>query len=100
MTKKILTLLLLSGITLTGCNKNNANSEGVIKFISPVGAPALAFYDQGNNPYYDTKSVPSQVAAQLQKKDYDVVVFDSINGLKSIKNNEEENGLNYKLPLR
>lgn len=97
MTKRIFTLLLLSGIALTGCNKNSGAQEEAIKFISPIGAPALAFYDQGNNPYYDTKSVPSQVAAQLQKKDYDIVVFDSINGLKSIKMNEEENGLNYKL---
>ncbi len=91
MIKKIL-CLSFSVILLASCNANNEdNSE--INFITPTGAPALAFYDQGSNVNYTTNSVPTNVAAELQKNDYDAVVFDAVNGLTSIK----KNNANYKL---
>ena len=86
MIKKIAILACIP-LFAVSCSKKNA-SESEVKFITPTGAPALAFYDQGNNPNYTTNSTPTLVAAELQKNDYDVVVFDAVNGLKSIKKNE------------
>lgn len=83
MTKKIVFLPLLT-MLLTSCGEPIENK---IKVITPSGAPALAFYDQGNSEYLTIDSTPTNVAAQLQKNEYDAVVFDSVNGLKSLKKN-------------
>ncbi len=89
---KKLVCLSFTALFLASCGgKSEDYSE--IKFITPTGAPALAFYDQGNNENYTTNSVPTNVAAELQKNDYDAVVFDAVNGLTSIK----KNNANYKL---
>ena len=97
MTKKLVTFAFIPFL-LVSCNgKKNGGDEGSLKIVCPSGAPALAFYDQGNNPDFETKGKPNLVLAELQKNDYDVVIFDSINGLKSIKSHEEENGVNYRL---
>lgn len=76
--------LLFISVLLTGCAKTNPQT---IKTVCPSGAPALAFYDQGNNADFVTNSTPTNVLAELQKNEFDFVVFDSINGLKSIKKN-------------
>ncbi len=88
---KKLVLLPATLLLLTSCGQQEDTSE--IKFISPTGAPALAFYDQGSNENYATNSTPTNVAAELQKNDYDCIIFDSVSGLKSIK----KNNANYKL---
>lgn len=90
MTKRIIFLPLIA-LSLIGCDNHVATDD--LKIICPTGAPALAFYDLGNNNNFDTNSVPTSVLAQLQKNEYDMVVFDSINGLKSIKSKSA----NYKL---
>ena len=90
MTKKLIFLPLI-GLMLSSCGDKPLNE---IKVITPSGAPALAFYDQGLNPNLTIDSTPTNVAAQLQKNEYDVVIFDSINGLKSLKKN---NNTNYAL---
>ncbi len=97
MTKKLIAFAFIPFL-LVSCNGNkNSGDEGSLKIICPSGAPALAFYDQGNNPDFETKKQPAMVSAELQKNDYDVVVFDSITALKTIKSHEEENGVNYRL---
>ena len=90
MTKKLIFLPLI-GLMLSSCGDKPLNE---IKVITPSGAPALAFYNQGLNPNLTIDSTPTNVAAQLQKNEYDVVIFDSINGLKSLKKN---NNTNYAL---
>ena len=95
MTKKVIYLPLFVSF-LASCGPKIEVAEE-IKFISPTGAPALAFYDQGSNEYFTTNSTPTNVAAELQKSEYDCVIFDSISGLKSIKKNASVNGINYKL---
>lgn len=90
MTKRIIVLPIIS-IMLAGCSGNTPVEN--VKTICPTGAPALAFYDQGVNADFVTSSTPTNVLAELQKNDYDCVVFDSINGLKSIK----KNSANYQL---
>ena len=84
MIKKI---ALLSCIPLLVACSPHKDPE-MLKIICPTGAPALAFFDEGNNPNFVTNSTPTLVAAELQKNEYDVVVFDAVNGLKSIKKNE------------
>ena len=63
------------------------------KTISPAGAPAICFYDQGNTGTFFTNSKPANVLAELSTDNYGMVVFDFYNGLKAIKSNN----LNYKL---
>lgn len=64
-----------------------------MKTISPSGAPAIAFYDQGTSGTFETNQTPANVLAQLSTDDYGMVVFDFYNGLKNLKAN---NG-HYKL---
>lgn len=91
MTKRIL-ISLLSIAFLASCGGGNSSQteESDITFISPTGAPALAFYDQGNNKNYATNSTPSLVLAELQANYYDVVVAPVFGGLKSIKANSAD----------
>ena len=84
-------ILPFAAITLSACG--GPVEEITIRTISPAGAPTLAFYDQGNNENFATNSTPSNVLAELQTNYYNAVVFDSINALKSIKNND----LDFKL---
>lgn len=90
MKKQIISPLFLTISLLASCKSNN-NVE--LKIISPSGAPSAIFYDYSLNDNFETNSTPANVGAQLQANNYDVVVFDFYNGLKSIKKN---NG-NYKL---
>lgn len=89
MIKKLILLSILP-LALAGCGNKDEVEEEDVRAICPTGAPALAFYNQGSNPNFVTSSTPATVAAQLQKIEYDVVVFDSVNGLKSIKANKGE----------
>lgn len=90
MRNKVILPILLIGLLVAACNNsNNAN----LSIISPSGAPALALYSFAINQQLSTNTVPSNVLAQLQSNNYDAVVFDFYNGLKSLKNN---NG-HYKL---
>ena len=100
MNKSFIILLPLVMVGLTSCptSENSSGStsltnEEPLKFISPAGAPALAFFNQGNNENYVTNSTPTNVAAELQKSEYDMVIFDSISGLNTIRNKE----LDFKL---
>ncbi len=84
-------ILPFVAITLSACG--GPIEEITIRTISPAGAPTLAFYDQGSNDNFETNSTPSNVLAELQTNFYNAVIFDSINALKSIKNNN----LDFKL---
>lgn len=88
-----LSVLALS--TLAGCgNSNNDSSEQYkLSFITPTGAPTVAFYQAAVDGLLTTNDKPANVGAQLQNDQYDGVVFDFYNGLKSIKNNNGD----YKL---
>ena len=93
MTKKLFVLPLMS-LMIAGCD-NNQVPEEELKIICPTGAPALAFYTEANNENFVTSSTPTNVSAELQKNDYDVVIFDSINGLNSIKKNKHWNASSF-----
>ena len=91
MKKSFVVLALLSAMTLTSCGE----SSHKISILTPTGAPAAAFYSFVNNEdyTYETNSTPANVGAQLQHNQYDAVVFDFYNGLRSIKKNDT----NYRL---
>lgn len=95
MKTKIMILSLLGIVALASCGTKKDHSqdgEDPIKILTPTGAPTAAFYDFPNNEnyIYETNSTPSNVGAQLQHNQYDAVVFDFYNGLKSIKNNNTQ----------
>lgn len=94
MKYKLFALLPIFTATLAACGSPNNNSgEYTLSFIAPTGAPTVAFYDAATKGLLTTNSTPPIVGAQLQNDQYDGVVFDFYNGLKSIKNNEGD----YKL---
>ncbi len=48
--KKIFLLIPVMILALSGCNTNQSQSNKEVydvKWVTPVGAPTLAFYDQG-----------------------------------------------------
>ena len=85
--KKYSTLLL--SLLLTSCNVDSSS----LKIISPTGAPALAFYNHSLNSNYETNSTPSNIVSMMNSSsDYDVVVIDTVSGIKAI-----EKGAPYKI---
>ena len=84
MIKKLIPAVLLSAL-LCSCGNAVDYYDGV-RVVSPAGAPSVVMYDQGNNADWDTKA-PANMPAELQGNYYDVVIFDSITGLSSVKKN-------------
>lgn len=91
--KKALIFLPLAAALLASCGTTTSSSTYNLLTISPAGAPAFAYYDAGSDSNFRTDSTPSNVAKELLSTNYDAVVFDSINGLNSIKSK----GANFKL---
>jgi hypothetical protein len=90
MNKRNLIVLPLVAIALASCGNNQTSTSYVdmtIKTICPAGAPALAFYDKGNDENFETNSTPTNVLAQFALNNYNAIVFDSVSGLRSIKKN-------------
>ena len=83
MIKKIIPIFA-SIMLLASCKGDNAPTT--LKIVSPKGAPSVSMYDQGNNVDW-TSEAPASLPAELQGYEYDVVIFDSITGLASIKKN-------------
>ena len=80
MKRKLLLSCLLS-LLLVGC-KNTNN----ITILTPTGAPALAFYTEINNPNFNTNATPKNILAKFNENGEDVIVIDTISGLKAINN--------------
>lgn len=90
--KKLL-LLVLPGLLVTGCkfSKNKENTSEVdtskLKIVCPTGAPAFAFYKHAKNDNFETNSTPSNIVAMMSPaSDKDVVVIDTVSGIKAINN--------------
>jgi len=95
--KKVLLLLSLSVLTLAACggtdssSVSSSSSEDInydFSIISPTGAPTAAFYQYAASEQWDTNSTATNVAAQFQTSNYDVIVFDSLKGIAQITNTE------------
>lgn len=97
---KKLFLLLIPSLILTGCihSGDRSSKQGEIdtsnlKIVCPTGAPAFAFYNRADNQNFETNGVPSNIVAMLSSaSDKDVVVIDTVSGLRAINN-----GAPYKL---
>ena len=72
-----------------------AFSDIDFKILSPNGAPTGVFYPYFDNDKFESVDQPTLVSAQFlnPNKEYDVLVFDSLNGMNLIKNK----GAKYKL---
>lgn len=98
MTKKsLIAALPLAAIFLAGCampgNSSSVSSsvdDYDVKWITPAGAPTLAFYDQGNNENWVSTSDTTSIAPNLGTDNYDALVFDGVNALRAIQNNQYE----------
>lgn len=78
--------LLLTLLYLTSCNVDHSS----LKIICPTGAPSLAFYNTLN---FETNSTPSNIVSMMNgNSNYDVVVIDTVSGIKAINN-----GANFKI---
>ena len=98
--KKTFLILPFAALALASCG--SVSSSGVsssiddydVKVVTPVGAPAIAFYDQGNNANWVSSSDPTNVVLPAFGTDnYDAIVFDGTTGLNVI----QKNSYNYKL---
>lgn len=81
--------ILLTILCLTSCNVDHSS----LKIVCPTGAPSLAFYNNVDNVNFETNSTPSNIVAMMNgTSSYDVVVIDTVSGIKAINN-----GANFKI---
>ena len=77
-------LLLIPALMLAGCTNDNDRD---FKIVCPTGAPAYAFYNYANKSNFETNSVPSNIVAMMSSaSDKDVVIIDTVSGIKAINN--------------
>ncbi len=92
--KKTIVLAPLALLALASCSGNN--NSYVFSWVTPTGAPTLAFYDQGENPFWISASNPSEVVVpSFAANSYDGIVFDGISGVNLMSKNASAS--NYKL---
>ena len=83
---KKLALLTLTALALCGCNKTPVDTSG-LKIVCPTGAPAYAFYNHAQNNNFETNGTPSNIVAMMSAaSDKDIVVIDTVSGIKAINN--------------
>ena len=93
MKKQLLTLTLLPLLVMTGCNKPIAGSKELeISVLCPVGAPALAFHQYGNDANFSTNNNPTMIAGYMSTNNYDAIIVDTTSGINAINA-----GANYRL---
>ena len=79
--KLLISVLLLS---LTSCGTVDTSS---LKIVTPTGAPSIAFYKEVGNTNFETNSTPSNIVAMMTStSDKDIVVIDTVSGIKAINN--------------
>ena len=79
--KLLISVLLLS---LTSCGPVDTSS---LKIVTPTGAPSIAFYKEVGNTNFETNSTPSNIVAMMTStSDKDIVVIDTVSGIKAINN--------------
>ncbi len=92
--KKIFLLIPVMILALSGCNTNQSQSNKEVydvKWVTPVGAPTLAFYDQGENEnWLSTDSPADVIPGAFVANNYDAIVFDGLTGLNLINKNSSK----------
>lgn len=93
--KKNILALALAAFALASCG-NGEKDRYEVKWVTPTGAPTLAFYDQGDNSNWVSASNPSEVVVpSFAANSYDFIVFDGVSGLNLMSKNAK--AANYKL---
>lgn len=86
--KLISTLLLIAS-----CRGNVPVDTSKLKIVTPVGAPAYAFYNYAKVERFETNALPKNIVAMMsESSDKDIVVIDTTSGIQAINN-----GAPYKL---
>lgn len=80
--KKIISILLV--LLLAGCANANEENDKQLSILAPSGAPSLAFYNELNNESFNTGDVSSIIPQMKGENGPDVVVVDTVNGIKAI----------------
>lgn len=87
-------LFALAGAALLASCGNEEKYD--FKWVTPTGAPTLAFYDQGENANWLSASNPSStIVLSFSANSYDAIVFDGVSGLNLMTKNAK--AANYKL---
>lgn len=92
-----LILLAAGALTLASCGNAETSStsssedssavEEAFRYISPTGAPSLAFYDKGEDSNWISTSTPAtDLVPSFKTQAYDAIVFDGFAGLSQIRN--------------
>lgn len=81
----------------SGEGQGSAEAETYdFKWVSPTGAPTLAFFDQGANENWVSASNPSEIIVpSFAANSYDAIVFDGVSGLSLMSKNAK--AANYRL---
>lgn len=101
--KKTLLALALSSALLFSCSgeqdptpEESEKEDYAFTWVTPTGAPTLAFYDQGENENWVSASNPAEIVVpSFAANSYDVIVFDGVSGLNLMSANPK--AANYKL---
>lgn len=81
-------------VSSSSSSSSSSSLSANVKWVSPVGAPALAFYDQGNNAnWVSTANPQTGVLPAFGTDNYDAIVFDGVAGLNVIA----KSSYNYQL---
>src|SRR5574344_1002734 len=74
-----------SSAAVSSSSSSSSVSSSDVKWVSPVGAPALAFYDQGSNANWVSSANPTtDVVPAFATNNVDAIVFDGVSGLNII----------------
>lgn len=86
----------------TACTTNAEKSSSTeidnyaVRWLTPVGAPTLAFYDQGANENWLSTATPASFMPEaFASSNYDAVVFDGVSGLNLIKKNSDKTKMRF-----
>lgn len=94
--KKTACALLLIGLLAACSSSPDAEGDSSFAWVTPTGAPTLAFFDQGDNPNWLSASNPAEVVVpSFAANAYDGIVFDGVSGLTMMAKNK--NAAHYKL---
>ena len=94
---KLIPLMILTAATLASCGGSPVSSSTdssvepahAVTWVTPTGAPTLAFYDQGGNENWLSTDAPASIMpGAFAGNSYDAIVFDGMSGLKLIRANK------------
>lgn len=82
--KKSFLTLILSGLLLSSCGGDTTLN---LSLMTPVGAPAIAVYKYAKSENWEPQDQPTNIAKAFTTANKDLLVFDAINGLRQVANN-------------